>query len=77
MRPSSVRVGAKSNMTGVLLRRGDIWRCRDTGKNACVQRVAETGVTYLQAKGEQGLPAPPEARKEARNRFSLRAAKRN
>ena len=55
MRSYWIKVGPKSSMTDVLLRRGKSGQ-KDTQGQHHVMREAEIGVMQLQAKECQGLP---------------------
>ena len=62
-------------MTRVLIReRRDAWALGGEGD---VRMEAEIQATFLQAQEHEDSRQPPEARTEARNRFSLRASRRN
>lgn len=75
IKPYYIRV-RPSPMTGVFIKRGKFGD-RDTQGKGHVTLEAEVRVTYPQDKETKVGQSPPEARREARDHFSLRASTRN
>lgn len=70
MRSCWIRVGTKSHDWCPCKKRRDTYRCREGGR---VTKEVEVRVTEQQSKEHQGLPAAPEAGREAWTRCSRRA----
>ena len=72
MRSYQMRVCPKSRMTGVLIRRGETQRCRQTQKeDDCGKTQAEIRVMHLEAREHQGLSAISRSSEKARMDSSL------